>query len=136
MLDVAPTVSLIQVLFDLPEPNASNPFKEFIDDKLVKCSIMLEEEELKYGGDYHIFNNTGLYLKSTKNESVSLPPFVTGLNKTAGDYDSSSARMIKQPFKMKSFEILEDVNNNKNSVNDGCINLRLFDAYTTKENPR
>ena len=70
---------------------------------------MLEEEELKYGGDYHIFNNTGLYLKSTKNESVSLPPFVTGLNKTAGDYDSSSARMIKQPFKMKSFEILEDV---------------------------
>ena len=41
-------------------------FKEFIDDKLVKCSIMLEEEELKYGGDYHIFNNTGLYLKSTK----------------------------------------------------------------------
>ena len=136
MLDVAPTVSLIQVLFDLPEPNASNPFKEFIDDKLVKCSIMLEEEELKYGGDYHIFNNTGLYLKSTKNESVSLPPFVTGLNKTAGDYDNSSARMIKQPFKMKSFEILEDVNNNKNSVNDGCINLRLFDAYTTKENPR
>ena len=34
---------------------------------------------------------------------------------------------------MKSFEILEDVNNNKNSVNDGCINLRLFDAYTTKK---
>lgn len=43
-----------------------------------------------------------------------------------------------QSFKMKSFEILEDVNSNtnKNSVNDGCINLRLFDAYTTNENPR
>ena len=141
MLDViTPAVSLIQVLFDLPEPNATNPFKEFIDDKLIKCSIMLEEEELKYGGDYHVFNNTGLYLKSTKNfESVSLPPFVNGLNKNTGDYDNSSTKMVNtQSFKMKSFEILEDVNSNtnKNSVNDGCINLRLFDAYTTNENPR
>lgn len=119
-------VSLIQSLFDLPEPSTANPFAAYLNDSLVKCSLMLDNDELERGGDISVFNNRGLVLKSTRNESSDLTSF--GENNIM----KSKNQQVKD-FKFKSFEILEDIGTN--SLNDGCINLQLFDAYTTRENP-
>ncbi|RCK67620.1 Mediator of RNA polymerase II transcription subunit 12 [Candida viswanathii] len=125
-IENASMVSLIQNLFDLPEPSTANPFSAYLNDSLVKCSIMLDSNELEHGGDISVFNNRGLVLKSTRNDNPELPPF------DQNNLMKSKSKQLKE-FKFKSFEVLEDIG--ANSLNDGCLNLQLFDAYTTRENP-
>ncbi|KAL6451802.1 SRB8 Mediator of RNA polymerase II transcription subunit 12 [Candida maltosa Xu316] len=120
------STSSIQMLFDLPEPSKVNPFAAYLDKKLVDCSIMLDNDELNHSGDLYYFNNRDFYLKSTRNETA-------GLSSFGEDGNLKFRHSQIRDFKFKSFEILEDISHN--SLNDGCINLQLFDAYTTRENP-
>ncbi|CAK9441220.1 uncharacterized protein LODBEIA_P50890 [Lodderomyces beijingensis] len=152
----------VQELFDLPTMNEANIFKDEIDASLVNCSIMLDRQELDHGGDFHVFNNSGIKVCSSRVDSFGLNSFVGNIlssNKHHGDSPSkqNGGRNVRS-FKMKSYEILEDTstsssssasantstsantNTNNNStttsaVNDACINLSLLDAYATKENP-
>ncbi|KAI5955313.1 SRB8 [Candida jiufengensis] len=125
----------IQQLFELPELNEENPFTDELDENLIYSSNMLQEDELKNGGDSHIFNDRGLKLQLTKHNSLDISPFVGNIlntNDTKDDQNSMKIlRTISKPFKLRSYEILEDTNS---GLNDGCINLSLFDAYLTKEN--
>ncbi|RLV91411.1 Mediator of RNA polymerase II transcription subunit 12 [Spathaspora sp. JA1] len=109
----------IQQVFEIPEESkGDNPFK--LDEQLISCSIMLDEEELNQGGDLHVFNNSGLILKPSRP------------NETFGSILNQETREEIKFVKFKSFEILEDTSL---ALNDGCINLQLLDAYTTRENP-
>ncbi|KAG7664149.1 SRB8 [[Candida] subhashii] len=107
-------------LFDLPELKEHNRLKDALDESLVDCSIMLQEDELKYGGDVHIFNERGLVLIPSSNEATSFGIL------------SNKEPARRKSIKFKSFEILEDTSS---ALNDGCVNLQWLDAYTTRENP-
>lgn len=116
------THSLISSVFSLIEPKEQRQH-ELLSDEDVACSIMLDEEELHLG-DYDWVNHTGLELVSTKND----------LGNSFGMLGTTPENVpaARHEFKMHSFEILEDVST---GLNEGCINLHFFDAYTTKENP-
>ncbi|KAK6459296.1 subunit of activation mediator subcomplex of RNA polymerase II holoenzyme [Scheffersomyces xylosifermentans] len=116
----------VSSLFNLPEPNETNPFKKYIVDDRVECALTLTEDELQRGGDIHGFNDSDLVLISNRSESVSF-------SSAFGILPATHQKPKGQPFKMRSYEILEGTSS---SLNDGCINLHLFDAYTTKENPQ
>ncbi|CAI5759270.1 unnamed protein product [Candida verbasci] len=126
--------SSLQVLFDLPKPVEENPFKNYRSD-MIKCSIMLDEDELKYGGDVSIFNESGLILKNMKINNAINDSFVSNIvtDSRSNEDDKSFKSITKKYFKITSFQILED---SSQSLNDGCLNLQLFDAYVTKENPQ
>ncbi|KAK6463632.1 subunit of activation mediator subcomplex of RNA polymerase II holoenzyme [Scheffersomyces coipomensis] len=119
-------ISQVASLFNLPEPNANNPLESYIDEAKIESVLTLDEDELQCGGDIHSFNDRNLMLVSSRTESVSLSNAFGILGSTPTTVKS------KRDFKLRSFEILED---SSSSLNDGCINLQLFDAYTTKENP-
>ncbi|EGW35667.1 uncharacterized protein SPAPADRAFT_133266 [Spathaspora passalidarum NRRL Y-27907] len=121
---IVPSMS-IQRVFELPdEPKDDNPFKDNIDESLVQCALMLDDEELNHGGDVHAFNDSGLVLLQARPHSVSLPFGILNNNEKV----SNEIKMVK----FRSFEILEDTSS---ALNDGCVNLQLLDAYTTRENP-
>lgn len=103
--------SLTQVL-TLPEPAVGNPFEAYKLKNAMDCSVMLDEEEVNSGSDYAVFNDSGL---------VGVP-----VNK--------SDEAHSQPFKIKSFEIIENTGT-PGELNDGCVNLLLFGAYVVRENP-
>lgn len=117
---------LVSSMFNLPEPNNTNPFKDCIDDTKVASSIMLDEQELTQDGDIHNVNNSDLILVSTRRDTVSFSS-AFGLLEGSNVQQPTASRQ----FSLKSYQLLEEAGN---SVNDGCINLLLFDAYTTKEN--
>ncbi|KAG2731837.1 hypothetical protein G9P44_005424 [Scheffersomyces stipitis] len=119
------TYDQVSSLFNLPEPTETNPFKDYITEDRVECALTLSEDELQSGGDIHGFNESNLVLISSSNDSTFSGAFALITN--------PHQRPKGQPFKLRSFEILEGTSTT--SLNDGCINLQLFDSYTTKENP-
>lgn len=119
----------LTALFNFPEPANLNPLGKYKHD--IDCFLSLEEEELNKGGDIHYFNESNLIVVPSKSDPVVISnPFgLLGESNTSG---KDSTKLNARPFKMKSYEIFEDCSS---SINDGCLNLQLFDAYTTKENP-
>lgn len=125
------TTSDLSAIFNFPEPTNLNPLGKFKDNTNIDCCITLDEEELNKGGDIHYFNEANLMMIPSKSDTVTLSnPFglLTDSNASTKDVTKMNAR----PFKMKSFEIFED---GSGAINDGCLNLQFFDAYTTRENP-
>lgn len=121
-------LSLVSSMFNLPEPNNTNPFTDFIDDTKVDCAMMLDEKELRQDGDIHSINDSDLILIPARRDSVSL----TSAFGILGGTNIQQQQLTGKEFTLKSFQLLEDTGT---GLNDGCINLLLFDAYTTKENP-
>ncbi|KAI5965554.1 SRB8 [Candida pseudojiufengensis] len=123
-----------QQMFELPELNKENPFEDDLDEQTIFSSSTTQEDELKYGGDLNYFNDRGLKLQLTKHNSLDLSPFVGNIldnNEKLEEESLKNLRTVSKPFKLRSYEILEDTSH---SINDACINLSLFDAYLTKEN--
>lgn len=121
-------VSEISQMFNLPEPNRTNPFKQYLDESRVSCAIMLDEKELQGESDINSVNNANLVLVPSARKSASLTS-AFGILEGPG---AQKQQIRDREFVFKSFQLLED---NGGGLNDGCINLLLFDAYTTKENP-
>lgn len=121
-LELTETASIssshILTIFNIPESNQESPLRGKVDNNLIASSMMLDEEELLQGGDYQSVNESHLELVRYSDGSLT-NAFGILVHKS-------------REFKMRSFEILEDVSG---GLNDGCINLHMFDAYTTKENP-
>lgn len=119
-------LSLVSSMFNLPEPNSTNPFTNYIDDSKIDCAIMLDKQELSLDSDVHCVNDSNLLLVPARRDSVS---FTAAFGILGG-------ANVQQPsgneFSLKSYQLLEDTGA---ALNDGCINLLLFDAYTTRENP-
>ncbi|CAH6722801.1 mediator of RNA polymerase II transcription subunit 12 [[Candida] jaroonii] len=111
-------------VFDLPDffNNGDNTLHQYLDVTRIESSLMLTREELEKGGDYHRINNNNLILFNKSNDTFS--PF----NLLSENHPKTSS----SKFKIKSFEILE---NTSTDLNNGRINLSLFDAYITKQNP-
>lgn len=111
-------------VFDLPDffNSGDNTLHQYLDETRIESSLMLTREELDKGGDYHRINNSNLMLVNKSNDTFS--PF----NLLSENHPKSTS----SKFKIKSFEILE---NTSNDLNNGRINLLLFDAYITKQNP-
>ncbi|EGV62020.1 RNA polymerase II mediator complex subunit [Yamadazyma tenuis] len=112
-------------IFDLPDIDNHDILQKYLDDTNIISAVTLQENEINASGDFHIFNNSGLYLvKSSRDSMFSNEPFnLLGEKKKVGD---------PPKFKISSFEILENTNP---EINNGKINLSLFDAYITKQNP-
>ncbi|KAK6199401.1 uncharacterized protein RJT21DRAFT_127670 [Scheffersomyces amazonensis] len=98
-------------LFNLPEPNANNPLQSYIDAKKIDSALTLDVDELETSGDFHSFNNSGLVLVSSRNDSVSLSNIL-------GSTPTAAKSITKLEFKLRSFEILEDTSN---SLNDADV---------------
>lgn len=118
-------VSQLLDIFTMPEINNINSLRQYVDDSTIASSIMLQKDELETGGDTHNVNGNHLKLINPRRDSVFMSePF--GL---LGEKQYESPPL---EFKIKSFGILESA---ETGINDGIINLLLFEAYTTKQNP-
>lgn len=85
------------------------------------CASTLDEDELRSDGDVNILNQKNLFLCSKGHPSAFDSPF--------GEMHRHN--VVRLPFAIKSFQLIE---NTGVGINDGCVNLALFRAYTTKEN--
>lgn len=119
-------MSQISTVFNLPEPHNTDSLKAYVDDSKIQCVLTLEKDELENGGDIHSINNSGLVLIDSRIEGSRDSNEFNGLD------NHQQVNNIPQQFKIKSFELLKDTSL---SLNDGCINILLFDSYTTRENP-
>ncbi|CCG23893.1 Srb8 RNA polymerase II mediator complex subunit [Candida orthopsilosis Co 90-125] len=128
------TASQVQRLFAIPELDEENPFKDTFNDDSIKCAIMLDKKELIHGGDANHINDSNLKLQIPKTDSLNIPAFVGNMlsNEKNEDHEDSQSRTYVRPFILRSYELLEDTSY---SLNDGCINLSLFNSYVSKENP-
>ncbi|KAG5418725.1 SRB8 [Candida metapsilosis] len=128
------TTAQVQSLFAIPDLDVENPFKHILNDHLVRCAIMLDKEELAHGGDFNHINDCNFRLEIPKSDSLNLPAFVGNIlsNEKNEDQEDDHSRVRIRPFRIRSYELLEDTSH---SVNDACINLSLFNAYTSEENP-
>ncbi|CAN3374982.1 hypothetical protein DIURU_000240 [Diutina rugosa] len=99
----------------VPSPSAPPPMASSVTS--------LDEDELN-GGDYNYFNHHGLVMEPSARDPGSL----------ANLLGTTTPRRPppRRPFAVKGFEVFEDTSA---GVNDACVNLSVFDAYTTKENP-
>lgn len=122
----APASGLSPSMFNLPEPNSTNPFTDYIDASKIDCALMLDEKELGLDSDIHTVNESNLLLIPARRDSVSFTS-AFGILGTANVQQQAGYE-----FSLKSYQLLEDTGP---ALNDGCINLLLFDAYTTRENP-
>lgn len=109
-------------VFNLSEPNISYPLRKYTDNSKILCALMLEKSELHKGGDIHALNDSNLILLPSRREALS----------SAFDILNETQQNVSKRFKLKSYELLEDTGI---ELNNGCINLLLFDSFTTKENP-
>lgn len=117
------TIPNLSSVFNISEPNISYPLKKYTDDSKILCALMLEESELQKGGDIYALNDSKLILLPSRREALS----------SAFDILNETQQTVsKKRFKIESYELLEDTGI---ELNNGCINLLLFDAFTTKENP-
>lgn len=112
-------LSTMSAILNLPEPTTTVPF-EVSGGPEDESAIVLDEDELKYDGDINFVNQSGLVLTHCRRDSMTFTPFVAH-----NEHPSL-------PFAIKSLKLIEDTGS---GPNDGCIDLSLFDAYTTKENP-
>lgn len=111
------TLANMTSILNLPEPNTEIPFEILQNED--ECALVMDENELKYDGDVCFVNQSGLVLQNCRRDSL--------FGHLMGHNENPTL-----PFQVKSLKLIEDTST---ALNDGCINLSLFDAYTTKENP-
>lgn len=111
-------LSTMSAILNLPEPSTTLPFDASGD--VENSAIALDRSELESDGDIDFVNQSGLVLQHCRRHSMTFIPYMAHDNHPS------------VPFSIKSLKLIEDTST---GLNDGCINLSLFDAYTTKENP-
>ncbi|CAH2352019.1 mediator of RNA polymerase II transcription subunit 12 [[Candida] railenensis] len=107
--------SFVQEVFHLPEPTHTNPLERYIGSDNVKCLLTLDEKELTSDAEINYVNGDALEIVSVVEGS-----------------EGQAQRAAQSGMHMKSFELLEG---NGSGINGSCINLSLFQAYTTRQNP-
>lgn len=112
-------LSTMSAILNLPEPSMALPF-ETSGSAESNSAIALDHSELENDGDIDFVNQSGLVLQHCRRDSMTFIPYMA-----QDDHPSV-------PFSIKSLKLIEDTST---GLNDGCIDLSLFDAYTTKENP-
>lgn len=112
-------LAILSSILNLPDPNTTNPFRD--GTKEPPCALMLDDDELHRDSDISMVNNSHFVLTTRRRDSISFSPFGIG-----------QQVQPPMPFSIKSFQLIEDTSS---ALNDGCVNLSMFDAYTTKENP-
>lgn len=105
-------------ILNLLEPSSRPP--QFEHSFAAECALTLDEDELRYGSDISFVNDAGLTLTPNAESLSFSSPFNVPREKTS------------RPFAIQSMQLIEDTGT---GVNDGCLNLSIFEAYTTKENP-
>lgn len=116
---VTSEITKILSILNLPEKKtsvfSSNTVKE------PECIITLDDDELNHTSDICIVNNKRLELSPALNELIGI-----------GSPFSGPKERPTKVFTMKSVALIEEASE---GINNNCLNLALFDAYTTKENP-
>lgn len=107
-------VVTMQNILNLPEMAAPSEMSGGSAD----CNLAFDSEELNTDSDVSFVNQSGLVLRHCRRDLI-----------TYHDYSDHST---SYPFTVTSLALIDDTSS---SLNDGCINLSLFDAYTTRENP-
>lgn len=105
----------VQEVFHLPEPTHTNPLEKYIGSDNVKCLLTLDEKELTSDAEINYVNGDAMEIVSVVEGS-----------------EDQAQRAAQSGLHMKSFELLEG---NGSGINGSCINLLLFQAYTTRQNP-
>lgn len=113
------SISTILTILDIPEP--SNHSIQTDEGAVAECLIMLDRDELLRRSDIKSFNNNSLVLASSRESGAFDSPF----GELSRDENTS------WPFTIRSVQLIEETGG---GINDGCINLALLRAYTTKEN--
>lgn len=117
----------ISELLDLQEPKRMRDTGAMKHATAVAAAtdncMVLDEQELTRDADVTAFNNKSLSMRPSKSEPMSLEGTFGGPSRN-NDLD--------RQFCIKSYRLIEDVGR---GINDGCVNLSMFEAYTTKENP-
>lgn len=116
---------MLNSIFNLPELNCINSLKRFVDDSKIKSALMLDNQELAKDADIHVFNDPNLLLESIGNN-----PMCEAFSIIDSNHQAPAGKVV--PFRLKSYEILDALGT---SLNDTCINMLLFDSFTTRENP-
>lgn len=120
--DFSRNLSLLSV-FKLPEPTLINLLKSYADESSIQCLLMLDDKELQNDGDIHMLNDSDFQVLSIRKKPVnSSPSFM----------EESVVIYRDVPLHLNSFEVLES---SIDSINENFLNLLLFDAYLTRENP-
>lgn len=114
-------ISKILALLDIPEPPNLSPKRPLQEDVVAKCLITLDNDELESGGDVKLLNNESLILASSGDSTTFGSPF--------GEMQRNES--VNWPFTIRSVQLIEETGGD---INDGCVNLALLKAYTTKEN--
>lgn len=111
------TLSKILAMLNLQEPfqHCSMPFAS------TDCALTLSENELVEDSDVKMLNQRTMYITSKRDAASFESPF--------GEMITSDN--VTCPFSIRSIQLIE---NTGKGINDGCINLSLLKAYTTKEN--
>ncbi|WPK25199.1 hypothetical protein PUMCH_002503 [Australozyma saopauloensis] len=116
---VVAEISNIIGILNLPEPKTS--LLAGAQGRETDCIVTLDDDELNHTGDIYIVNNEKLEIVSNSSDSISMTsPF------------GVPSEEPKRVFNMNSVALIE---NPSSGINNGCVNLALFDAYSTKENP-
>ncbi|KAI5959339.1 SRB8 [Candida theae] len=134
LMDSLPTTAQVQSLFSIPDLDEEDPFKGTFSDRQIKCAIMLDKEELARGGDANRMNHGAFKLQVPKADSLNIPDIMGNIlrNGKTGDQGEEHLKTCIRPFRIRSYELLEDTSS---ALNDACINLSLFNAYKSEENP-
>lgn len=116
---VTSAITNILSILNLPEKK-TNVFSSG-STKEPECIITLDDEELNHTSDISIVNNKRLELSPTLSELLAI-----------GSPFGGPKEKPKKVFTMKSVALIEEPSE---GINNNCLNLALFDAYMTKENP-
>lgn len=112
-------LSAMSSILNLQEPTTNSPQLKKV--RIPESAVTLDDEELYFSSDIGYVTESGLTLVASVNDPLTFSsPFSVPNERSA------------KPFQMKSMQLIEDTGN---GLNDGCFNLSLFEAYTTKENP-
>lgn len=113
------SISKILTILDIGEP--TNHSIQTDERAVAECLIMLDRDELLLKGDTKSFNNSSLELASSRDTGAFDSPFG----------EPNRGENTSWPFTIRSVQLIEETGG---GINDGCINLALLRAYTTKEN--
>ncbi|QBM89468.1 mediator of RNA polymerase II transcription subunit 12 [Metschnikowia aff. pulcherrima] len=113
----ATAVMTMSMILNLPEP-AMNQYDFGEDD--TACVLTLDRIELSHDSDAALVNNSHLVLRQKERGDGHVDPF-----------QKNDVRYNK-PFRMDSVGLIE---NTSTGLNNACLSLSMFGAYTTKENP-
>ncbi|GEQ70375.1 hypothetical protein JCM33374_g4052 [Metschnikowia sp. JCM 33374] len=116
----ANSVVTMSMILDLPEPGLS-AYDFGVDDS--SCLITLDNDEINHSSDIALANDDRLVLMS-KEEGA-------GVGTYENPFKASDSKYTR-PFRIESVGLIEDTSS---GLNNGCISLSMFGAYTTKENP-